>query len=76
MKSFFFLKKTKNWTLKVALRTSGVLLVKTVEMFKEAWKLWRWHCELFLFSQRPNETQGLFDPCACTSQDEQAEEEK
>ena len=23
-----------------------------------------------MFSQRQNETQGLFDPCACTSQDE------
>ena len=30
----------------------------------------RSQCELFLFSKRQNETQGLFDPCASTSQDE------
>ena len=26
--------------------------------------------ELLLLSPRQNETQGVFDPCACTSQDE------
>ena len=34
------------------------------------WMLSRWQCELLLFSQRQNETQGLFDPCAWTSQNE------